>query len=72
MPCRLNIGLPEQEERAPKRVESDLLKTVQSVYGSIDLDLAQLPDCFVAAPEFGALMQARSAGKILGSDGRRF
>lgn len=55
--CGLDVRLPERRARAPKQVDPELLATVQEVYGPIDEDLAKLPDCFTAAPEYGARMR---------------
>ena len=53
----LKIALPERRPRAEKAVSPELLESAERVYGAIDADLARLPDCFEAAPSYGAMMR---------------
>ncbi len=57
--CGLDVRLPERRERAPKKVEPEVLERARAVYGPLDDELAKLPDCFVASPEFGARLKLR-------------
>ncbi|GGB26460.1 hypothetical protein [Allosediminivita pacifica] len=57
--CGLDVRLPKRRERAPKKVEPEALERARAVYGPLDNELAKLPDCFVASPEFGSRLKLR-------------
>lgn len=41
----LDVQLPERRPRAAKQVDPALMETAMNVYGPIDSDVSQLPDC---------------------------
>ncbi len=55
--CGLDISLPPRRERDKKQVDATLLDAAKGIYGPIDDDLARLPDCFEAAPEYADMMR---------------
>lgn len=57
--CGFKVQLPLRRPRAPKKLDPQLLASTKAVYGQLDRDMSPLPDCFLAAPQYGSKMRLK-------------